>query len=368
MAATRQTIQLLLAAALGVLLAPHAVVYASELPEDRSEAMYHSYDGGGVQVTGPAVLVRKGFADLLSVSASYYVDSVSSASIDVLTNASPYREERTEAGVAVDYLHGDTLVSAAFTSSDESDYQAKSFDLSVAQEMFGGLSTLVLGFSRGNDDVGRVDTAFSDTIERSHYRLSWSQVLSRRLVANVSYEAIADEGFLSNPYRSARLLGASVPEVYPRTRTSNALAVRAIRYWEPRTSTRLEYRYFTDTWNIRAHSLELGASRYFGDRWLADAQLRYYMQDKAAFYSDDFEQPYNYMARDKELSTFDSAAAGVGLGYTLFEHADKTFQRGTLNLNYEFIHFDYDDFTDSRTGERYGFGSHVIQLYVSVWY
>ncbi len=330
--------------------------------------MYHSYSGGGVQVDGPAVLVRKGIAESLSVSASYYVDSVSSASIDVLTNASPYREKRTESGLGLDYLHRDTLVSASFTASDESDYKASTFDLSVAQDFFGGMSTLLMGFTLGDDEVGRSDTDFSDTIERRQYRIGFSQVLSKRMIANLSYEAVADEGFLNNPYRSARLLGASVPEAYPRTRTSNAVAVRAIRYWQPRTSARFEYRYFEDTWDIQAHSFELGASRYFGEQWLLDAFLRAYSQDKASFYSDNFEQPLNYMARDKELSTFRSASAGARLTYTLFEHADKALERGTLNLGYEFIRFDYDDFTDSRTAEPYGFNSHVLQLYLSVWY
>ena len=36
---------------------------AAVLPEDRSDAMYHGYDGGGLQVEGPSVLVRKGFKD-----------------------------------------------------------------------------------------------------------------------------------------------------------------------------------------------------------------------------------------------------------------------------------------------------------------
>ncbi len=357
---------LVLSAIAALLLA--VPLQAAELPAERSEVMYHSYDGGGVQVDGPAVLVRKGLGDSLSVAASYYVDSVSSASIDVLTNASPYREERTEAGLSLDYLHRDTLVSASFSTSDESDYEADTFGLSVAQEFFGGLSTLQLGFTLGDDVVGRADNNFRDTIERRQYRVGFSQVLSKRMVANISYEAISDEGYLNNPYRSARLLGASVPEVYPRTRTSNTVALRAIRYWPARVATRAEYRYFEDTWQINAHSFELGASRYFGDQWLLDAFVRFYNQDRASFYADNFDQPQNYMARDKELSTFASKSAGARLSYTLFENPESTFERGTLNLGYEFINFDYDDFTDSRNGELYGFDSHVLQLYFSVWY
>ena len=68
------------------------VGHAAVLPEDRVDAMYHSYDGGGLEVTGPSYLVRKGFKDKVSAWTNYYVDSISSASIDVITTASPYSD------------------------------------------------------------------------------------------------------------------------------------------------------------------------------------------------------------------------------------------------------------------------------------
>ena len=69
---------------------------AVELPEDRADVMYHYYDGAGTKASGPAVLVRKSLADKVSLSGSYYLDMVSNASIDVVTTASPYKENRHE--------------------------------------------------------------------------------------------------------------------------------------------------------------------------------------------------------------------------------------------------------------------------------
>ena len=74
------------------------------IPEDRADAMYHAYDGGGVTVNGPSILVRKGYKEKVSGYANYYQDFVSSASIDVLTSGSKYSEERTEYSMGVDYL------------------------------------------------------------------------------------------------------------------------------------------------------------------------------------------------------------------------------------------------------------------------
>jgi len=58
---------------------------AGVLPEDRADVLLHSYDGGGVTIQGPSLLVRKQFAQRFSVAANHYVDRVSSASIDVVT-------------------------------------------------------------------------------------------------------------------------------------------------------------------------------------------------------------------------------------------------------------------------------------------
>ena len=67
--------------------------FAAVLPQDRSDAMYHSYQGGGMSIDGPSILLRKKIGNHVSVSANYYVDTISGASIDVLATASPYAEE-----------------------------------------------------------------------------------------------------------------------------------------------------------------------------------------------------------------------------------------------------------------------------------
>src|SRR4030066_427688 len=112
---------------------------AAVLPEDRADTLYHYYDGGGVTVRGPALLVRKSVADTVSLSGRYYVDTISSASIDVVTTASPYKDKREEFGAGIDYLHGNSLLGIALSSSKENDYQADSFGLNVSHDLAGGL-------------------------------------------------------------------------------------------------------------------------------------------------------------------------------------------------------------------------------------
>ncbi len=132
-------------------------VFASVLPDDRSDVLYHRYEGGGVLIDGPSVLVRKKVAKNVSLVGNYYVDYVSSASIDVVTTASPYEEERTQWSVGADYLRGNTTLRANYVSSEENDYDAETLAFSVSQDMFGQLTTLTLSYGYGDDLVRRVD-------------------------------------------------------------------------------------------------------------------------------------------------------------------------------------------------------------------
>ncbi|MDH5620692.1 MAG: hypothetical protein OEY74_01305, partial [Gammaproteobacteria bacterium] len=108
-----------------VLLGIAGNAFAGVLPEDRADVLYHLYDGGGVEIDGPSILVRKQVGKSVSVVGNYYVDMVSSASIDVVTTASPYTEERKQWSLGMDYLRGNTTMRVNYTSSEESDYDAE---------------------------------------------------------------------------------------------------------------------------------------------------------------------------------------------------------------------------------------------------
>lgn len=350
---------------------------AAVLPEDRADMMYHYYDGGGVTVQGPALLVRKGVGDSVSLSGRYYLDTISSASIDVITTASPYKDEREEYGVSVDYLRGNSLMSLSYTTSKENDYLADTYGFNVSHDFFGGLTTVSIGYGQGRDVVQRVDTAFEDEIDRFQFRLGVTQVLTRRLLVGLGYEGVSEDGYLSNPYRSVRV-GASFPgatqfEEYPRTRDSRAVAVRAVMGFGSELrplvrSIRAEYRYFNDTWDIGAHTVSLALQRYFGERWIGELRYRYYQQSAASFYSDLFPATsfrYTYMARDKELSTFSSHSIGIKASW-LFVKRPRF--RGAIIGSYDYLSFNYDDFTDVRNGQLYSFNADVAQLSISLWY
>lgn len=358
-------------------------VSAAVLPEDRADVLYHSYDGGGVEVSGPSVLVRKKFGETVSASINHYVDNVSSASIDVLTSASPYTEERKENSISLDHLSDKTLMGVSVTKSVESDFDASTVGVSFSQEFFGDLTTLNMGYSFGDNTISRNgDSSFSREAKVRNYRLSLSQVVSKDMIVAFAYEAATDEGYLNNPYRSVRYLNATgsgflfQPEVYPGTRTSNAFAIRTRYYLQRRAVIHGGYRFFSDTWGIEANTFELGYIFPYKSNWIFESNLRLYSQSKADFYNDlfPFQDAQNFLARDKELSTFTSVTLGAGANYALDSSGWSYLKRGSLSLNLDYIQFDYDDFRNIPAGgvagnePLYSLSAIVVRAFASFWF
>jgi Protein of unknown function (DUF3570) len=360
--------------------------YALVLPEDRADVLYHSYDGGDVTVSGPSVLVRKSIGDSVSISANHYVDSVSSASIDVVTQASAYTEERDQQSLSIDYLYDKSILSYSYTSSIESDYEAITQSINISQEMFGGLTTVGLGYSIGNNRVGKVNDPLDEPVTLRSYRITLSQVLTKNTIMSLVYEIITDEGLLNNPYRSVRFLNPAnttrgfdyESEVYPNTRTSNAVAA-AFKYYLPyRAAFSLGFRTFTDTWQVSANNFEIGYVHPINEDWLFEVDFRFYSQTKASFYDDlfDFTEQFQFRARDKELSTYSYNSIGAGVSYEFGKDSVSWIKKGSVNLSIDHFAFDYEDFLDVRNSTfitvgqepAYSFSANVIRFYLSVWF
>ncbi len=384
-----RTVKTLLRSSAGLLaLVAYGVSVAAVLPEDRADVMYHSYDGGGVKIDGPAVLVRKSVTDDVSVSAQYYVDQISGASIDVQVLASEYAEERTQYDIGADYLLNKTIINVGYSNSTENDYEADTYSLGISQDFFGDLSTLSLSFAYGSDVVKKTgDPTFKEEIERQGYQFSWTQVVTKNLLMNFIYHVVTDEGYLNNPYRSFRYLNDAddpsggyswLTEIYPETRTSHAYAVRGKYFMPYRAAFSFEYRRFNDTWGINAYNMDLGYVHPFNEQWILDVHYRYYSQGDADFYSDLFPAEYfqNYMGRDKELSTFTTNTFGVKVSYEIDTGwSNDWLEKASVTLAWDIISLDYENFLDAReegvpagSESAYSFDADVIRFFISAWF
>lgn len=360
-------------------------LFAAVLPEERVDFLYHSYDGGGVTVDGPSLLVRKNFKEKVSVYGNLYQDFVTSASIDVLTSGSPYTEERNETSVGVDLLNEKNILSLGYTQSIESDYLAQTLSFSTSQEFFGDLTTITMGYVFGNDIVRQNgNDTFEETNSRKRFNLGFSQILSRNILVSSSFEIVLDEGYLSNPYRQIRYLNDDGDveygeENYPDTRNSSAFAQRAIFYIPPvDASIRLEYRQYQDSWDIKSANTEIRYSQNIDNKLTLELRARNYSQGEASFYEDLFtSQPTTeqYAGRDKELSEYSASQFGWSLSYN-FSSRFNFLNNSSINLAWDRFYFSYDNFRNIETGVDYEPGEEptydlradVIRLFFSSYF
>ncbi|MGH8286296.1 MAG: DUF3570 domain-containing protein, partial [Steroidobacteraceae bacterium] len=106
-----------------------------------------------------------------------------------------------------------------------------------------------------------------------------------------------------------------------------------------------------------------------------------YRQDAADFYGDLFprRQFANFLARDKELATFDSVTLGVGAAYQFAVPRLPWIQKSTANIRYDHLIISYDDFRDATKTDPlngivagaeplYELDADIIQLFLSIWF
>jgi hypothetical protein len=367
---------------------------ADVLPDDRADLFYSKYSGGGMDITGESAAVNKKFTENIAAQVNYFVDHVSGASIDVLSQASQIRDERIQKSATLEFVHDKTTYTASYTGSIERDYRSDTASIAMKQDMFGDLTTLSLAFANTVDKVGENNgTAFVPIItwlghaQSRSYDIDWSQILTKNLIAGVNFNVITDQGYLANPYRSIRYLDPGTPkgyslgsQVYPDTRTSTAIQGE-LKYFLPyRAAITGSFRYFQDTWGIVGKTFEVDYTHPLSNVWIFEGRFRYYSQNHADFYSDLFQyaNQYQFEARDQDLAAQNNYTVGAKVTYAFLPNGWKMFKRATVTFDASRITFHYLDFTDIKyyglpqyqpgTEPLYQFNATVYQIYMSMFF
>ncbi|HMH87295.1 MAG TPA: DUF3570 domain-containing protein [Steroidobacteraceae bacterium] len=382
------------AAVIAALLLVRSTI-ADVLPDNRADVFYSKYSGGGMDITGYSATARAKITENFAVEANYFIDKVSGASVDVLSQASVIKDTRKQKSGTLEYLHDKTTYTASYMSSVERDYISDTASFSLSQSMFGDLTTVTLGFANTKNKIGQNHggTDTPDVTWLGHaltraYSAGVSQIITKNLIADVNLQVITDAGYLANPYRLTRFLDPTqqigyglANQVYPDTHTSTAVQVQAKYYLPYRAAVTGLYRYFTDTWGVVGNTYELDYTHPIRNKWIFEGRARYYKQSAATFYSDlfPFANSQNFTARDQNLAALDNITIGAKVTYAFLPDGWKFFKRGTVTGDVSRIRFNYHDFRDIRDfgvkqgfapGDEplYNFSAMVYQLYVSMYF
>jgi hypothetical protein len=254
------------------------------------------------------------------------VDAITSASAAAGALGEPFSERRWELGGAYRHRLADLRIGGSARISYEPDYQ--SFFVGVASDLALAAQTTVIGVAAGigHDAIGRAGpgglggmSASVGDLTTALGSVSLTQILSPNAVAGVTYDLIFLDGYQENPYRSVITADGMVPERHPDQRTRHAVA-GTVRRFVPQTATALIaiYRYYTDSWELRAHTPELRLVQEAGDG--VDLTLRYrlHRQGQAFFYRPSYPSAspteFPYLTDDVKLSAFTSHTLGVKFG------------------------------------------------------
>jgi Protein of unknown function (DUF3570) len=384
------------AATIAALLLIHSTI-ADVLPDNRADVFYSKYSGGGMDITGYSATARAKITENFAVEANYFVDKVSGASIDVLSQASTIKDERKQKSGTLEYLHDKTTYTASYMSSVERDYISDTASFSLSQSMFGDLTTLTLGFANTHNKVGENNGTANDpnvawlghALSRA-YSGGLSQILTKNLIVDLNLQVITDAGYLANPYRSIRFLDPTnakgyslASQVYPDTHTSTAVQVQAKYYLPYRAAVTGLYRYYTDTWGVVGNTYELDYTHPVANKWIFEGRVRYYKQNAASFYSDlfPFAGSQNFTARDQNLAAQDNTTIGAKVTYAFLPDGWRIFKRGTVTADVSRIRFNYLDFRNIKdfslasvpsyapgSEPLYQFNAMVYQVFLSMYF
>ena len=259
-------------------------------------------------------------------------------SLDVTTSASgrtsangefpvaDYSDRRGSLSAAYRRRLGSHLPQVDLSYSKENDYTARGIGLSDAWTMLEGRGTLHLGLSASRDVVLPVGSSVDRPKDSTGVALGWTWVLGERDLLDVSGSLTRLSGYLDDPYKVVPIgspdAGTTVPDQRPDSRQRFALVAKYGHYYSWEGAIKTSYRFYSDDWGVKAHTIEVNYDQHFGSDWIVSPTVRLYVQSGASFYGTLFVQPETFMSADYRLSAFNSVVGGLRVTKTLFKGFD----------------------------------------------
>jgi len=234
---------------------------------------------------------------------------------------------------------GINQITPSYAYSEESDYFSRGLALNDSLSLNSKNTTLNFGWSHNFDNV-RDDKFVWQDKNTDDFLLGISQLLGPKSYLTANFTFGTESGYLSDPYRGVMAASnflqtnpddaALLPEKRPKDRTKEIFYLSWTRFIEPLNgSVELAYRYFHDSWDIHAQTMDLHWHQKIGERFIISPEFRYYYQTAANFYSvfvPDFNHlPKNYSS-DYRLSESQSFSYGIKATYRV--HRNLSLEAG----------------------------------------
>jgi len=272
-----------------------------------------------IRVKAPALTALVPMGDQWSMTGTLITDSISGASPAYYNAAiTPMHDFRRAVDTSVTRYLPQGTWSLGASHSKESDYLSRSLYGTVTQSNESKNTVWNVGGGLTRDVINPNNRVVENETKQTVDLLAGvTQVMGINDIVQLNLGWSQSQGYLSDPYK--------VLDERPRSRTRQTVQTRWNHHADSLDSTeRLAYRYFQDSWGIRAHTFDLEHVQPLGDKWKATAALRYHSQNAARFYveSDGSEigpfgpsipQGAAFYSLDQRLSAYGAVTLGLKL-------------------------------------------------------
>lgn len=338
--------------------------FGQDLPENELNVNMSGYfDNFGVAIFYPQVSISQQVSESTSLTGRYLVDVISAASmqshfeVDGVTSATSRNsgggddtpdELRHEMGLGLTQMLGDATVSLNTLYSTEHDYTSGTLAGNVSYPFALKNTVLQLGIVRSWDTVSPQIREWEKDKDVLHLSTGLTQILSKRLIAQLNASFIQYDGLLSDPYQVVQIIQdgrvVNYEPIHPDSRKRRSVGVRTNYLLNDLASLHLGYRYYWDDWDVNSHTISAGYERYLHNEQLRlSVGVRSYFQSRADFFEPTYTAPAEYLTVDSKLDKGYSneyqfnltILDGVNIPYLNFPLAD---DRREFNIKLNFYH------------------------------
>lgn len=232
-------------------------------------------------------------------------------------------------------------LSGGYYVSQEDDYFAQQISAGAKHLLPADITFSVAG-SYGWDRIEPLadddGTADADSKTSRHVNAILTRPLTPTTEIQAGVEMTDVEGLQHNPYRSVYVDGGRVPERHPDARSRRDAFVKVSQYLMNRSSARLSYMIYDDDWGISSQTLNATLQQYVTEPVRVRYHYRYYSQDAADFYRDEYLDPNGvdgFQTGDYRLSAFSAHLLGAQMSWSVGSPFGVEFLEG-IRLSFEY--------------------------------
>lgn len=269
-----------------------------------------------IHVRAPSVLSVVPLSSEWSVMGALVTDSISGASPAYHTKKLSNMHDFRRAGetAITRYLPNGT-VTLGLNYSGESDYVSRGATLMATRSSDDKNTVLSAGMGVSRDRINPTNQVVTDASKQGlNVLLGVTQVLSTLDVAQLNVGHYSGHGYFSDPYKAY--------DQRPNLRSHQTVMGRWNHHFEStQSTTRMAYRYYTDSWGVRSHTFDVELVQPLAPGWSVAPAVRVYTQTAADFYVNAETSPYPFppippvnavhFSEDQRVSAFGARTYGL---------------------------------------------------------